>query len=99
MDCSLPGFSARGDSLGKNTGVGCQALLQEIFLTQGLNPCLLCLLHWEAGSLLLVPLGKPSKCTCVHPNTLRNVKHVLYLRDLVPLESCKCQCELKAQAV
>jgi len=23
MDCSLPGSSVRGDSLGKNTGVGC----------------------------------------------------------------------------
>ena len=29
------------DSPGKNTGVGCHALLQGIFLTQGLNPCLL----------------------------------------------------------
>ena len=29
------------DSAGKNTGVGCHALLQGIFLTQGLNPCLL----------------------------------------------------------
>ena len=38
MDCSLPGSSVHGDSLGKNTGVGCQALLQGIFLTQGLNP-------------------------------------------------------------
>ena len=28
------------DSTGKNTGVGCQALLQGIFPTQGLNPCL-----------------------------------------------------------
>ena len=28
-----------------NTGVGCHFLLQGIFLTQGLNPCLLCLLH------------------------------------------------------
>ena len=26
---------------GKNTGVGCHFLLQGIFLTQGLNPCLL----------------------------------------------------------
>jgi len=26
------------DSPGKNTGVGCHALLQEIFLTQGSNP-------------------------------------------------------------
>ena len=34
------------DSPGKNTGVGCHALLQRIFLTQGLNPRLLCLLHW-----------------------------------------------------
>ena len=29
------------DSPGKNTGVGCHFLLQGIFLTQGLNPCLL----------------------------------------------------------
>ena len=33
-----------GDSLGKNTGVDCQALLQGIFPTQGLNLRLLCLL-------------------------------------------------------
>ena len=31
----------------KNIGVGCHALLQGIFLTQGSNPCLLCLLHWQ----------------------------------------------------
>ena len=29
------------DSPGKNTGVGCHFLLQGIFPTQGLNPCLL----------------------------------------------------------
>ena len=38
MDCSWPGFSVHGDSPSKNTGVGCHALLQGIFLTQGLNP-------------------------------------------------------------
>ena len=38
MDYSLPGSSVRGDSPGKNTGVGCHALLQEIFPTQGSNP-------------------------------------------------------------
>ena len=48
------------DSPGENTGVGCHALLQGIFLTQGLNPCLLSLLHWQTGSLPLAPLGKPS---------------------------------------
>ena len=29
------------NALGKNTGVGCHSLLQEIFPTQGLNPGLL----------------------------------------------------------
>ena len=38
MDCSPPGTSVHGDSPGKNTGVGCHALFQGIFPTQGLNP-------------------------------------------------------------
>ena len=33
-----PGSSVRGDYPGKNTGVGCNALLQGIFPTQGSNP-------------------------------------------------------------
>ena len=44
------------DFPGKNTGVGCRFLLQGIFPTQGLN---LCLLHWQADSLLVSPPGKP----------------------------------------
>ena len=48
------------DSPSKNTGVGCHALLQRIFLTQGWNPCLLRLLRWLMGSFPLVPPGKPS---------------------------------------
>ena len=47
------------DSPGKNTGVGCHFLLQEIFPIQGLNPCLFSLLHWQADSLPLAPPGKP----------------------------------------
>ena len=47
------------DSLGKNTRVGCHALLQGISPTQGLNPCLFRLLHWQAGSLPTAPPGKP----------------------------------------
>ena len=39
------------DSPGKNTGVGCHFQLQTIFLTQGSNPHLLCLLHWKVCSL------------------------------------------------
>ena len=44
------------DSPGKNTGVGCHALLQGIFQTQGLNPDLPQL---QADCLLSEPPGKP----------------------------------------
>ena len=60
MDCSPPGSSAHGGSPGQNTGVGCHALLQGIFPTQGSNPGLLRLLHWQPGSLPLAPPGKSS---------------------------------------
>ena len=33
----------------KNTAVDCHAFLQGIFLTRGLNSCLLRLLHWQGG--------------------------------------------------
>ena len=35
VDCSPPGSSVHRDCPGKNTGVGCRALLQEIFAIQG----------------------------------------------------------------
>ena len=41
VDCSLPGSSVHGDSPSRNIGVGCHALLQGIFPTQGSNPGLL----------------------------------------------------------
>ena len=46
------------DSPGKNTRVGCHALLQGIFPTQGLNPHL-CLLHCRWILYLLSHLGSP----------------------------------------
>ena len=59
MDCSPPGFTVPGDFPGKNREVGCHALLQGIFWIWGLNPYLLTLLHWQVGSLPLVPPEKP----------------------------------------
>ena len=56
MDHSPPSSPSMGFS-SSNTGVGCYALLQGIFPTQG--PCLLGLLHWQADSLPLMPPGKP----------------------------------------
>ena len=37
LDSSLTSLLHLWDFPGKNTGVGCHCLLQEIFLTQGLN--------------------------------------------------------------
>ena len=45
------------DSPGKNIGIDCHALLQGIFRTQGENPHLFCVLHWQVGSLPLAPAG------------------------------------------
>ena len=55
MDYSPPGSSVHGDSAGKNTGVGCHALLQGIFLTEGSK---LQLLHCRQ-ILSTEPPGKP----------------------------------------
>ena len=40
IDCSLPGSSVHGilQAYSRNTGVGCHALLQGVFLTQGSSP-------------------------------------------------------------
>ena len=54
MDCNPPGSSVCGDIPAKNTDMGCHALIQGIFPTQGSNPSLL---HW-ADSLLSEPPGE-----------------------------------------
>ena len=56
---SLPGSFVNGVFSGKNPGAGFHFPIQGIFLTQGLNPCLLCPLHWHLGSLPLSYLGSP----------------------------------------
>ena len=50
------------DFPGKHTGVGCHFLLQGIFLTLGLNLCLLHHLYWQVDFLPSEPLGKPPEC-------------------------------------
>ena len=48
------------DSPGKNTGLGCHFLLQQIFLTQGSNSYLL---NWQGRFFTTEPPGKPLKLT------------------------------------
>ena len=50
--------------------MGCQFLLQGIFLIQGLNLCLLHPLYWQAGSSSLVPPGSPH----THVSTIFSLK-------------------------
>ena len=56
-DCSLPGSSIHGDSP-KDPGMGCRALLQGIFVTQGWACVSYVSSWWQVGSLPLVPSGK-----------------------------------------
>ena len=58
MDYSLPGSCVHG-IFQTRTRVGCHFLLQCIFPTQGLNPQLLHLLHWQADTFSLRYLGGP----------------------------------------
>ena len=58
VDGSTPDSSVHGDFPGKNTGVGCHALLQRIFPIQGLNPGLSPTL--QAYSVPSEPPGQPS---------------------------------------
>ena len=52
VNCTPSGSSVHGTFLGKKSKEGCQFWLQGIFLTQGLNQCLL---HWQTDSLPLTP--------------------------------------------
>ena len=56
MDCSPPGSTVYGDSLGKNTGVGCHALLLGDLPNPGIKPRSP---TWQADSLPSEPPGKP----------------------------------------
>ena len=60
--CGLksPGPSVHGDSPGKNTGMHCCALLQDIVQTQGLNLNLLRVLALAARFFTTRHLGSPS---------------------------------------
>ena len=59
MDCSLPDSSVHGDSLGKNTGVGCHFLLQGSSRSRD-QTHVSCISCTAADSLPLAPPGKPS---------------------------------------
>ena len=65
------------NSPGKNTGLGCHALLQGIFPTQGLNPRLLCQVLYQLGSSsphidAQLKNQKKKKCSSSHDENSRD---------------------------
>ena len=56
-DCSPPGSSVHGILQARILEWVAISSSRGIFPTQGSNPCLLRLLHWQADSLPLCPLG------------------------------------------
>ena len=61
MDC--PVLPSPWNSPGKNNGVGCHFLLKAISPTQGSNPYLLHLLHWQTDCLPLSQQGSDGTFT------------------------------------
>ena len=61
MDCSPPGSSVHWDSPSKNTGVGCHALLQGIFLIFCKSKCTV---NRQAG-IWVGFVCRPTNNTCV----------------------------------
>ena len=77
------------DFPGENTGVGCQFLLQGIFLIQGLNAHLFCLLHWQVGFcfVFFLPLALPGKPIHLLGGSIKGLKMLLCASLAVEPES------------
>ena len=71
---------------------GCHFLLQGIFPSQGSNPYLLCLLHWQAYSLLLSHLGNPP-AQIFGVNTVGMVRALTFQLLDTTLRRDLCECD------
>ena len=86
MNCSLPGSSVLGIFPGKNTGVNCHALLQEMFPIQGANWHLPHLLHWQVDFLPL------SHLESIYPYPIPCSKLLASLQQHVKMEASGSIC-------
>ena len=76
------------NSPGKNDEVGCHFLLQGIFLTQGWNPHLLCLLNQQVDSL---PLNHLGSLLLIASPSLISYSNLMYLYMLNIMVITQCQ--------
>ena len=88
----LPRLLCPWNITGKNTGVSCSFLLQGIFPTQGLDPILLCLLHWQADSLALICFTQKKTCpkTYVIAITLALLLAYSWKTSIILVKSLQC---------
>ena len=88
MDCSLPGSSVHGISQARILQWVFHFLLQGIFLTQGLNLPLLCLLHWQVD----LPLSNPG-----NPLYWGESVSCSVVSDSLQSKGCTCQALLSVK--
>ena len=60
-------------------GMGCHFLSRVMFPIQGSNPSLLCLLHWQADSLPLLPAGNLTKAEKVEKKHQPTIWKTLFI--------------------
>ena len=77
MDCSPPGSSVHEVLQARILEWVAISFSREIFLTQGLRPHLLCLLHWQEDPLPLSHLGSPCGVEggCANPSPTSILMH------------------------
>ena len=68
--------------------VGRHALLQGIFLTQGVKPGLLHLLHWQSGSLPIAPPGKDNQN--LMPSNIWTMKNSFFVMCMLMMKTSEC---------
>ena len=82
MDCSLPGSSVHAIPQARILEWVAMPSSRGIFLTQGLNPRLLCLLHWQVGSLPLAPLGMSKFKLRISTSAVVEIKWINVLKNI-----------------
>ena len=88
IECSLARLLRPWDSPGKNTGVGCHALLQGTFPTQASKLSLSHPLHWQMCSLPPVPRWEALDHRRLSIKILRGVHDVCRCAVSISRRSC-----------
>ena len=93
MDCSTPGSSIHGIFLSRVVEWVAISYSRGIFLTQGLNLCLLCVLNWQTYFLSLCHLGSPYVCVYIYIYVYIYTHTHTHAAAAASLQSCPTLCD------